>query len=1090
MIGLHDQQLAQSASAIATTHSETKFVYTFQNFFHPFAGELVQKLNEESLSAMLDPEFLAGLTADFFKSTYSPAENAFGSLPDVKYFPKTIDVSVNGPCSNYNWELLFHIPITIAVNLSNTQRFAESQHWFHYVFDPTSTKIGTTPEERYWKFLAFRQPGDRRRIEDIVKLLSIPKTQLSATDQAQQDDLLHGYFGILNTPFQPFVVARTRPLAFQYYVVMKYLDNLIAWGDQLFLQDTLESINEATQMYVLASNLLGARPQRNPQLGKTKAKSFAQLKAAGLGPVGDALVDLEGVFPANLASFGSGGSTGGGDGSPLFGIGRALYFCIPPNDKMLGYWDTVADRLFKIRHCMNIAGVVRPLALFDPPIDPGMLVKAAAAGIDIGSVINGLNQPIGPVRAPVWIQKALELCGEVRNLGNALLSAFEKGKAEELAQLRQTHEIQIQRMTQNVRFLQWQNARETATSLLTSRDTALERLHYYEGLLGLKSDGGGADGWTIDFFPPEAQGLNEGTFDAGYKTLVGKYSVSLSQQNVPVRAIVNGSSLADSASGSPNGGLLLIQHEDQELNRNLPTARDWHVFASAAHSLMGGFAVVPTELSAKIHFWGIGGDVKQPIGRALIGLAKVGADIASIASDWESAQAGMASKTASYQRRSDDWLHQYNLTRQEVMQIGRQILTSLIMEQSAHHEYLTVIQQGDNAEAVDKTLRESFSNAELYGWMQGELSRLYYEYYRFAFDTARRAEQTMKQELMRPELDAQDFVKFNYWDGGRKGLLSGEALYLDLKRMELAYHENNKRELELTKHVSLRQLDPVALVALKSTGSCQVSIPEWLYDLDGPGHYMRRIKSVAISIPAVAGPYSSVSCTLTLLGSSLRNSAIAGDDYLRQGKEDDRFVDYIGAVQSVVTSSGQMDSGLFETNLRDERFLPFEGAGAISIWKLDLPKDYRSFDYGTIADAVLHVRHTARQGVDQTKVKKGLDDLFSQVDQSHLALVFHLGHEFPTEWAAFVSKRTATFKATIRKDDFPYFTQSKAITIVGWDLYAEDGPKHHIVAGNQSIGVTATADFLVDLPEDGAGPTQVLTRSAMNVYLVVRYSLS
>jgi hypothetical protein len=35
---------------------------------------------------------------------------------------------------------------------------------------------------------------------------------------------------------------------------------------------------------------------------------------------------------------------------PLFGIGRALYFCIPRNDKLLGYWDTVADRLFKIRH--------------------------------------------------------------------------------------------------------------------------------------------------------------------------------------------------------------------------------------------------------------------------------------------------------------------------------------------------------------------------------------------------------------------------------------------------------------------------------------------------------------------------------------------------------------------------------------------------------------------------------------------------------------------------------------------------------------------------------------------------------------------
>ena len=92
--------------------------------------------------------------------------------------------------------------------------------------------------------------------------------------------------------------------------------------------------------------------------------------------------------------------------------------------------------------------------------------------------------------------------------------------------------------------------------------------------------------------------------------------------------------------------------------------------------------------------------------------------------------------------------------------------------------------------------------------MQGEISRLYYEYYRLAFDTARKAELTMKQELMRPELDAQDFVKFNYWDGGRKGLLSGEALHLDVKKMEMAYLENNKREYELVKHVSLPPARP------------------------------------------------------------------------------------------------------------------------------------------------------------------------------------------------------------------------------------------------------------------------------------------
>ena len=42
-------------------------------------------------------------------------------------------------------------------------------------------------------------------------------------------------------------------------------------------------------------------------------------------------------------------------------------FCIPHNDLLYGYWDTVADRLFKIRHCMNISGQERQLAPASPP---------------------------------------------------------------------------------------------------------------------------------------------------------------------------------------------------------------------------------------------------------------------------------------------------------------------------------------------------------------------------------------------------------------------------------------------------------------------------------------------------------------------------------------------------------------------------------------------------------------------------------------------------------------------------------------------------------------------------------------------------
>jgi hypothetical protein len=258
---------------------------------------------------------------------------------------------------------------------------------------------------------------------------------------------------------------------------------------------------------------------------------------------------------------------------------------------------------------------------------------------------------------------------------------------------------------------------------------------------------------------------------------------------------------------------------------------------------------------------------------------------------------------------------------------------------------------------------------------------------------------------------------------------------------------------------------------------------------------MRRIKSVALSMPSVVGPYTSVNCTLSLLRSTLRKSPLPKDnEYARQGQDDDRFVNYIGAVQSVVTSAASNDSGLFETNLRDDRFLPFEGAGAESTWKLDLakPTAYPAFDYATISDVILHVRYTARQGVEPGKVNDALDALFTDAP-AQLALLFSLRHDFPTEWAAFVNG-VGNFSATIRKDYFPYFSQRKTIRITGLELWAQDVSKHHAVgnplaATSDLNDVTKEEQFVLTAAADPAGPTQVLKRASdAHVFLIVHYS--
>jgi Tc toxin complex TcA C-terminal TcB-binding domain len=1054
-----DQQTVDKGlSQLAVSACAPEFTYDFSNFFHPFVGELITKLNKDSLSGLLDPVYQKGLTdPTFFSKFYSVL--AGGTSFKVEHHPKEIDISTGGPYANYNWELFFHVPLTIAVHLSKNQRFAEAQRWFHYIFDPTSNDTSVPSPQRFWKFLAFRYDADTSPIDQQLVLLSTPNDEVK--DLAQKQAVVDGYEAIKNNPFHPHVVARNRPLAYQYCVVMKYLDNLIAWGDSLFRQDTIESINEATQIYVLAANLLGERPQRIPPRGAVGAKSFKQLKeqgASGIDPMGNALVKLEGEFPSLLTDPQGQGPNQDLTG-PLFGIGRTLYFCVPPNEKLLGYWDTVADRLFKIRHCMNIEGVVRQLALFDPPIDPGMLVKAAAAGIDIGSIVSGLNQPLGPVRCTLLIQKALELCGEVRGLGAALLSALEKGDGEHLALLRQGHEINIQQTMQETRFLQWKQAQESTASLLTTRATALERLRYYQRLLGLPRDANAPDSLPLD-----RRELNEENFDDAYGQLVGQYDKTVTLQNLPQLKRAGDSSPTVVSGFSGSGKVHLSENEDTELNVHLPVARDARLVASAANAVASSLTPIP-DADVKGHFWGIGVSATVTGGQKLAIVAKIVAEIAQLTAAFEHDQAELTSRYASYERRADEWLLQHNLVAHELMQIGRQILTSLIAEQIAHRDYLNTKQQIANAQEVNEYLQgqdlpggRKFTTENLYLWMQGEISRLYYEYYRFAFDIARKAERTMKQEVMRPELDAQDFVKFNYWDGGRKGLLSGEALYLDLKRMEMAYHENNKREFELTKHVSLRQLTPLALLSLKATGTCEFTVPEWLFDLDG-SLYMRRIKTVGLSIPSVTGPYTSVSCTLSLLKSSVRKSSLLSDDgYARAGSEDSRFVDYHGTIQQIVTSSGNNDTGMFETNLRDERFLPFEGAGAISTWKLELPASFRQFDYNTISDVILHMRYTARQGgtVLSGEATKSIEEFVADAKASGLALLFSLPHEFPNEWHKFTATGSAAnFEATVRRDHFPYLTQGRDIQIGPIQLHAID-----VQTGKMKSPVT-----LADIPE-------------------------
>ena len=109
-------------------------------------------------------------------------------------------------------------------------------------------------------------------------------------------------------------------------------------------------------------------------------------------------------------------------------------------------------------------------------------------------------------------------------------------------------------------------------------------------------------------------------------------------------------------------------------------------------------------------------------------------------------------------------------------------------------------------------------------------------------------------------------------------------------------------------------------------------------------------------------------------------SSLDGRYERKEDGDDPRFREELGAVQSIVTSSGRNDAGLFQVNFHDDRYLPFEGAGAISSWKLELAKERnpdlgtlepesgtRKPDLGTLKDLVLHIKYTALDGGEALK---------------------------------------------------------------------------------------------------------------------------
>lgn len=432
--------------------------------------------------------------------------------------------------------------------------------------------------------------------------------------------------------------------------------------------------------------------------------------------------------------------------------------------------------------------------------------------------------------------------------------------------------------------------------------------------------------------------------------------------------------------------------------------------------------------------------------------------------DWASTMASIADSVsattgleASFQRRAQQWEHELILAEQRLKEVEQQRLAADIRQQIARKDFEIHEKNKENVEELDDFYKNKFTKLGLFDYLSVALNRLYRDAYNMACDMAKMAEIAYKFER---DDETVIFIAENNWQFDRAGLLAGERLLLQIQHMEAAYIKEHKRDFEITQSFSLSLLRPAELINLRENGNCEFVIPEIAFDLLYPGQYKRLIKSVRLTIPCLVGPYTNISAILTLEDSQVRRKPNTDDN--------DNLISWpYQKLTSIATSKAENDSGMFELYFRDERYLPFEGAGAVnSKWKLKLPSKLRYFDYNSISDVIVEICYTCKyDGNFRNAVEDSITDTlstFATLEGGGLYRLISLKHEFQNAFHQLLHplppEAAQSTKFTLERKHFPYFLSDKTMNISSSKIYLKSKDKDDpIDTANLTLKIDGTA---------------------------------
>ncbi|WP_346727550.1 hypothetical protein [Pseudomonas sp. SWRI81] len=315
-----------------------------------------------------------------------------------------------------------------------------------------------------------------------------------------------------------------------------------------------------------------------------------------------------------------------------------------------------------------------------------------------------------------------------------------------------------------------------------------------------------------------------------------------------------------------------------------------------------------------------------------------------------------------YRRRAQEWTQARDQAKLEEKQVEAQLAVYEEQHKATQLQLRQARTALEQAKATHDFLLGSnrFSRSQTYDWLNSKFSGFYSSAYTTAQSLCQAAEACWQYEMGD---FARSFIRPGAWNATYRGLGAGEELKMSLQQMHADYLKNNRRDLEIRKTVSLKHLKALDQAVNKTweeikqdlitTGSCEFELTQKMFDDDykDQNHYLRRIKTISITLPVSIGPYKDICAVLTQSYSKVEMAATIGT-----------VKENLRASQQIALSHGIDDNGMFQLNFQDERYLPFEYTGAVSRWNLTFPNLVaQAALLKSLTDIIVHVSYTARR---------------------------------------------------------------------------------------------------------------------------------